>query len=168
MTTYEKAKFLFLPLGIVAVILFILHSWQDPSGLYLNIATEVIGIILTVTYVDWIIRKHEEAKWQETMELVRNRTRLLFNHILASVRVHLNYDVEGLNEFLMRNEEYETSTSHEAFLDYFESVVLPSLPGKLQTINSGQWIALNTHFTKMTDEISTFIDRYDAKLAPNA
>ena len=66
-------KELFFPLLIVFVISVIFHWCLEWDGFFLNLSTELIGIVVTVGYVDHILKKHEARKWRIPRSRVNHR-----------------------------------------------------------------------------------------------
>ena len=60
---------LIIPLSILLIISFILHYcfyFERDSGLFINLATEIFGIIITIVFVNWIIERNNKILWAKT------------------------------------------------------------------------------------------------------
>ena len=54
---------LVLPLLLLAGAAFAVNQWWDAQGFFVNVATELLGIVVTVAYVDWVLKRHEQQRW---------------------------------------------------------------------------------------------------------
>jgi hypothetical protein len=70
---------LVLPLVVVFGLAIILHIKWPAGGFFLNLSTEIIGILITVCYVEWILRRHERQQWSRMDAKIADRLRILLN-----------------------------------------------------------------------------------------
>jgi len=56
---------LVLPLAIVSIVSLAFVWPIDTEAALVNVATDALSIIVTVLYVDWVLRQHERIQWEE-------------------------------------------------------------------------------------------------------
>ena len=79
-----------LPLALLAVAGIWLNTIQPMDGFFLNLATELLGIIVTVAYVDWVLKAHEREVWRGTSTRIEQRLRVLSNSTVSGLRSSLD------------------------------------------------------------------------------
>ena len=50
---------LVLPLVAATALAVLVHLWWSADGFFLNLAAGFVGSLVTVGYIDWILRRHE-------------------------------------------------------------------------------------------------------------
>jgi hypothetical protein len=93
---------LVLPLVGLFGIALLLNRYLDgnSNGFFINLATEVVGIGITVFYVDRILKRHEQAQWKGADARVGARLQILLNSIVSSIRSGLRYGADIIDELL--------------------------------------------------------------------
>lgn len=66
-------KSITLPLIVSFLVSIVLHWGLDFDGFFLNLATEIIGIIITVAYIDYILDRQKNEEWKATRAIVAIR-----------------------------------------------------------------------------------------------
>lgn len=82
---------LVIPLSILSLLSLFIHSQRAFDGFFINLATEVIGIVITVAYVDWVLEKRHKNEWEEAGQKIFSRLRVFIDSSLASIRISLGY-----------------------------------------------------------------------------
>jgi len=60
--------YLTFPLVIASIIALLIARPFSTSDILVNLASDFLIVIITIWYVDWVIRRNEERKWVETVE----------------------------------------------------------------------------------------------------
>ena len=114
---------LFLPLVSLFVISIFIHTQWKADGFFINLSTEVIGILVTVFYVDWIIQQYEKSKWQSADKKINERLIILLNGIITRIRTGLEIDFELLNEEKMLHQDLVVG--HKELIRVAKDVIYP-------------------------------------------
>ena len=77
---------LVLPLIILSGSSLAIHGCWEAGGFFINLSTELLGIVLTVAYVDWVLKTHRSAQWAGAESRIGDRLEVLVNGIISSVR----------------------------------------------------------------------------------
>ena len=142
---------LVLPIvGLILIAISLNQCWPA-QGFFINLATELIGIVVTIAYVDWLIRKHEQSKWSGTEKRVRRRIQTCANSINTRLRRILGVDFE----FLENDTEYIGNPKGMELkaLDSAMEVLRPAIPGKLNSLNQEGWRDLAVLLEEKWDDI---------------
>lgn len=86
-----------IPLSIFAALSIVLSIMVESDGFFVNLASELIGIIITVIYVDWIIKKNENEKWQKVDNKISHAIRILINDTIGTIRESFGYGTDIIN-----------------------------------------------------------------------
>jgi len=115
------------------ISVFICDPWRS---LLVNLAATFLGSIVTVFFIDGILRRREEQRWERVKTHVGRQTSILVNGVASSVRTALGidpadaFDDPGVVENQTRLREVMT--------DFIERELLPSTQG-LFRINQDGW-----------------------------
>jgi hypothetical protein len=91
-------KSLWLPLIVpflliqvpIVIVVYCLHEW-DWGNVLINLFTEVIGVAITVGYVDYIIGRHKAKQWQGAEQGILLRLRTFVVSSVIKIRVSFGY-----------------------------------------------------------------------------
>lgn len=130
-------KRLVLPVSIAAASSLIIGYFIPWQGLFINLAATFIGILITVFYVDLILRKHEEARWSNVKIRARERIERMANLTISAFRsaYDLGTDIFGESFFETDDRtEIRSMIAHAA-----ENVLIPMTPTRLNEVNQAEW-----------------------------
>ena len=84
---------------IVIVVLVLLSMWNlfDDKGILANVATELIGILVTILIVEYFIRRYELNKWSKFKELFQRNMKVYVINIFIELQVTLNLPIKNEN-----------------------------------------------------------------------
>lgn len=155
---------LVLPLILLFCITFILSKLWPQEGIYINLSTEIVGIVVTVSYVAWVLRRHEEQKWKPTDIRIANRLKILLNATLSSIRSGLGISVDILDERILKAEDL--STVHKELILLSENIVYPRIPTLVRKLDEKEWKSLVNHITNIHNDTITFLNAFSSRLNP--
>jgi hypothetical protein len=151
MGTYLRMRLVVPLLGISSVAIF-LHTRWEAGGFFLNLATELIGILVTIGYVDWILRHHEKQKWLSTDIRVSNRLRNILNATVSSLRRGLGFTQEVFDERVMRTGD--PIAIHNEIIRVAEHVITPILLQRVRTLDQNGWKSLTTQIQSTSNAVT--------------
>jgi hypothetical protein len=160
------SKRLVLPLSIAAISSLVIGYFVPWQGLFINLAATFIGILITVFYVDLILRKHEETRWINVKVRVHGRIERMANLSIGAFRsaYGLGTDIFG-KSFLETDDrtEIRSMIAHAA-----ENVIIPITPTRLNDVNQAEWkkvVQLLNSVVQMGDElVALFGDRIEPEI----
>lgn len=155
---------LVLPLVALVVVCGALHWWLGMNGLWLNLMTELVGILVTVAYVDWVIRIHETRRWQSTNKRVRDRLHFLIAGLISGVRSALGYGPEIFDERVMASAD--PNRMREEGMRVAREVLGPTVRTRLDTLDAKQWHTLAQHLSLSWNELGQAFSMFESRLAP--
>lgn len=133
-------KRLVIPLALFSLF-FALFALTIPSenpwqGICANLAVTFIGILLTVMYVDYILKQQEKGRWAGAKSLINRRIERFA--IVASTQFRLAFGYSSdiykrdidMNDPLIRRKE---------IIRINENILLPSLNNKIQKLDHADW-----------------------------
>jgi len=137
-----KNHFLFtvlvLPLTLGAVVLMatsycVPEPWRS---LFVNLAAGLAGSVITVFYIEKIIRRNEQHEWTKVKEHVGRQVNILANATTSSVRLALGLDVPmppNVAEVLADPRKFRP-----LMLELIERQLLPGISG-LSQMKQDDW-----------------------------
>lgn len=156
---------LVLPLVFVSGLTFLISIQWPTQGLFMNLATEVIGILITVLYVDWVLRYHEKQRWQSTDLIITNRLQILLNATISSIRSGLGFGPDIFGEGLMTSKRRDEV--HKELIRIAERVIYPSVYQRVCALDSKAWELLANQVANAHNGILTFFHTFQARMEPN-
>ena len=155
---------LVLPLVLVAAGLLALHYRWDSDGLLINLTTEVLGIVVTVAYVDWIIRRHESNRWQGTNTRIAGRLKVYVNAVISGIRTGLGFGPDVMDQAEIMSGD--TERAHLEVLRVAEHVIAPASRAQLAGLDEEGWRRLANHLQSMWAEAERLLDKFPQRLEP--
>jgi hypothetical protein len=159
-------KRLIIPLGLVTVIFFVLTFLVPCNGLFTNLATTFLGILITVCYVDYLLKRHDKERWAKTTARIEKRI-LRFAIVTShSFRVAFNMDSSIVHGEAI-DMENPSSISKE-MIRVIRQELLPRVDEAVPGIDQKGWAKLTRQLQpilKWGDQlIAAFGNRIDPEL----
>lgn len=155
---------LVLPLVLLFSVSLSIHTAWPADGFFLNLATEIVGIIITISYVAWILKQHEKQRWLSTDTRIANRLRILLNATVSSIRAGLDFGPDIQDEGVLASKSL--IAIHNEIIRIAEHVISPVVYQRVQTLDSRGWKSLATHVANSHNGTLTFLNAFQARLSP--
>lgn len=155
---------LVLPLALLSALFLLVHSQWQADGLFINLATEVLGIVVTVAYVDWILRRHEARRWIGAETRISASIRILINKLILGFRDVLGFGFDVMNEAEVLSGDFERG--NREMLRVAEHVLTPGTRSRLEVLDKDGWKRLDSHLQDMWLEAERILDRFSHRLKP--
>lgn len=155
---------LVLPLAGLTVISLFLHTKVPADGLFINVATELLGIVVTVAYVDWVFKTHERSRWRGTSSRVDARLRTLATAAVSGLRSTLGFGIDILDESVLRKNDPRLASTEVMRVGVH--VLAPSLRTRLGILDTKGWKTLAEHVQSVWREAERLQDQFGRHLEP--
>ena len=166
-------KRLVLPLAVLAVIsllvsfLIIKQSFYITwKSLFLNLGVTSIGIIITLSYVNWILNEHENKKWKDVQISIQNRIKRYLIGTIITFRVSFGFDLDVYSsEFMEKFDLTDTFTDvsperSEETINIGENVLRPVISSNIKNMNQEEWYQLTKNIEVLQKEIVRIVDLF--------
>lgn len=163
---------LYVPLIVLAIgatIFTWFYSGQiDVGSFLLNLSTEVLGIIITVWYVDKIISSHNQAQWRITNQLIEKRIKTILDGILTVFSFTYGALEAIENKFTLHDRVHK----FDVVIDFVREHAISlkndkDLPKKILLLSLTDIHEFGETILKNQAEISNLIDMFGARISPN-
>lgn len=155
---------LVLPLAFLFGLSLLIHREWPAEGFFLNLATEIVGILITISYVDWILKQHEKQRWQSTDKRIANRLRILLNATVSGIRDGLGFDPDIIDERVLMSQN--PIAIHNESIRVAEHVISPVVYQRVRALDPRGWKSLATHITNAHNGTLAFLSAFQARLSP--
>lgn len=169
--TWRKYRLLILglslPLLTLSALFLVLARPISTSDLLLNIATDFITLIITIWYVDWILKKHEDAKWKGTHKFITSLAGEIAHGAISTIAENCFLSKEI---FPRKNPPLHTRSLQDIqqeILENAKKLDRDNLIGHLDKLSVPQWQGLFQSIGKFPNEISTFLSQFGSRLSPS-
>lgn len=155
---------LILPLTLLSGAALAVHHWWDYDSALVNLGTGLVVVMVTVLYVDWVIRRHEAERWSGTDARVTQRIEVFENALISSVRRGLGFSPDILNLDYPRTIDPEQV--HQEILRIAEHVLAPAARARVADLDETGWKLLMTSLQSICAEAERILDRFYHRLRP--
>ena len=155
---------LLLPLVVATALSILVHRWCPADGFFMNLAAGFVGTIVTVGYIDWILKRHEEERWSATDSRISSLLRTLATETITGIRTSFGYGTEIFDRRAWASRDIETMR-----LDVIRiatRVLSPEADAKIASLDQQQWKFFVTHMQLMSMECGAMLDRFGPRLQP--
>ncbi len=156
---------LVLPLVLLFGFALLVNEVWSAGGFFLNLATEVIGILITVSYVEWILKRHERQRWHSTDARITNRLRILLNSTVSSIRNGLGFSPDILDERVLASNDL--IAIHNEIIRVAEHVVSPVVYQRVRALDPKGWKSLAAQITNAHNGTLMFFNAFQARMNPD-
>ncbi|QDT56274.1 hypothetical protein Pan44_43270 [Caulifigura coniformis] len=154
-------KQIVLPLAASAGLCLAIAYFWPVDGLWLNLGTELIGILVTVWYVDWILDRHDESRWRSTDLLVNEQLKVALTDVVLAVRQGLQ-DLNILEDPELREDTNVLTT----LVDQAAGYDVDRVRKQIDRVGSKGMEALGESVDRALESLARFFDRYSHRLNP--
>lgn len=155
---------LVLPLIAAAVLSVVVHLQWPADGFFLNLAAGFVGSLVTVGYIDWILRRHEREAWIGADSRIRARLLKLASSTITGIRTSFGYGTEVFDRMAMATGSSEVM--RKEVLRVATHVLAPTAEGRIAALNQDQWRAFAANLQRSSAECGLLLDRFGQRLQP--
>lgn len=155
---------LLLPLSVATALAILVHLYWPADGFFLNIAAGFVGSIVTVGYIDWILKRHEERRWDEADARIKSRLRKLATATITGIRTSFGYGTEIFDRRAVESGDVESMRLEVVRIA--SHVLSPGAEAKVAALNQNQWKSLVSHLQLMSSECGLILERFGSRLPP--
>jgi hypothetical protein len=160
----RKITQLVLPLLAASTLAILVHLRWPAGGFFLNLAAGFVGSLVTVGYIDWILRRHEKERWKDADSRINVRLSKLATTTITGIRTALGYGTEIFNQGTMATGSAELM--RKEVLRIAAHVLSPTAKMRVAALNQDQWKTLVYHLQQASAECGVFLDRFSHRLEP--
>lgn len=154
-------KKLILPLSLLTIMSFILNCFFSFYGFFINLSTELISIIITVLYVDYIIKKRELENWINVEKQVSGELRIYINATISTIRTAFNIDIFNLIKYPIN-----IDAMNQELIKFSKEILEPNTLKKVSNINQNEWKIFINQILNLRNEGDRLLTIFNAKLNP--
>lgn len=156
---------LVLPLGILSISTLLLSLYVsrpfDLSSLLINLSTDFFMIIVTVLYVDWVIRSSEQTQWRHVDEQITRRLR-------AIVYDYIIYLFKPVDILEVMNSVSPTATFPVQIKPCIEAARKitqdENFQEKVRSIDDEEWLQMVSELRQVIDDSSKLMDMFSSRM----
>jgi hypothetical protein len=134
------------------------------DGFFINLSTELVGILVTVAYVDWILRAHERKRWHGTGERISVRMRTFSNATVTGLRVALGFGTDVLDQSVLRTKDPKLGSAE--VMRVAVHLLAPAARARLDHLDASGWEKLAKHLQFTWREAERLLDQFGNRLDP--
>jgi len=134
-------KALVLPLLALttAAMLASVYVREPWRGLFVNLAASFVGAIITVCYIDVVVRRHERKQWIAVKARVEKHVERIANVCIHSIRGAFGIEPEAVG--IHPGMSFHLAQRRQQSAALAENVLLPMLP-TVRNLNEQNWNTL--------------------------
>ena len=154
-----------LPILCLVCLLFIMispFSWPD---LWLNIASDGLFLILTIWFVDRILKAHQERQWANAHKLISRQAGGIAHHLISVIAENIGLENELFPETEPPIHTRSIIAIESEIQEKARNLDTDDLIAKLDKLSSSQWKKLFLSLHKINNDLSTFLDQYGQQLS---
>ena len=155
---------LVLPLAVATAAAIFVHTRWPADGFFMNLAAGFVGSLVTVGYVDWILRRHERDRWRETDSRIASRLSQLAAATITGLRTSFGYGTDIFDTRAMASGD--SDLMHSEVLRIASDVLAPTANVRVVALDSAGWKRFATHLQQMSAECGVLMDRFGHRLQP--
>ena len=155
---------LLLPLAAATTLAILVHRFWSADGFFLNLAAGFVGSIVTVGYIDWILKRHEAERWSDTDARISTRLRTLASATITGIRTSFGYGTEIFDRRALESGDLEVMRAE--VIRIATHVLSPGADAKIASLDQKQWKPFVTHLQLMSSECGIMLDRFGPRLHP--
>jgi hypothetical protein len=169
-TIFNRTLFfyLILPLATVATITFLIAYRLREQGLFINLATDFVSIIITVFYVDWTLHRFEEQRWKGVSKYISDETSRMAMGLIGDIA-----DITGLYRTIYPKEGIELAKKGKLMewlqvtRENVRQLTRKELIHSLKKLDRKGWEEIAHSLESRKDESAVLISQFGGKMKPS-
>lgn len=155
---------LVLPMGGATVACLGLAYFAPAGGLFLSLALLFLGILITVGYVDVILREHERRRWVPIQASLHARLESVANVTWSQFRVAfgMSPDIVALDS----TEVHDDARRRAALVEAAEGAAAHAVRREIARLDTAEWKRLAEQLRITWQSVDRMLEVYGQRLAP--
>jgi hypothetical protein len=151
---------LMLPLGTAAAAALGTAVVFPSGGFFLNLGTELLGILLTVGGVDLILRHEESRRWHGAHARIAQRLEAVANVTWSQFRVAFGFNTNVFNEtaFLSTDPRLRRSEG----IRIAENIVVPAALSGVRALDRKSWMQLDNQLRLTSVSVDRLVELFSS------
>jgi hypothetical protein len=141
------------------------HRFWQAGGFFLNLASGVVCMLITICYVDWIMRQYQRQRWLPTDERIVDRLRILLNATISGLRDALGFGIDILDGRV--GPTLDRYAIHKDVMRVGEHVIAPSALSRVQALDQSGWTKLARLIQHSHNGVLMFLNVFQTRLTPD-
>lgn len=161
---------LVIPLIAVAALSALVHLIWPADGFFLNLSAGFIVSLVTVLYVNWILRRHETERWKGADSRIQARLNKLASTTITGIRTSFGYGTEVFDPKVFDRVAMLTNSPEvmrKELLRVVDHVLYPTAEARIAALNQEQWKSFAAHLQQASADCGALLDRFGHRLEPN-
>jgi hypothetical protein len=155
---------LVVPLTTAVVLSGLVHLRWPADGFFLNLAAGFVGSLVTIGYIDWVLRLHEKAVWSGTDSRINARLSALASGVITGIRSSFGYGTNVFDRDAMATGDVKVMRLE--VLRIATHLLAPSAVAKISAMTQEQWPSFAAHLQHSSAQCGLMLDRYGHRLSP--
>lgn len=155
---------LVVPLLGATALSYLIHLRWPADGFFLNLAAGFVGSLVTVGYIDWVLRRHESERWKEADSRINARLSKLASATITGIRTSFGFGTEIFDRVALATGDSEVM--RKEVLRIATHVLSPAAEARVKALNQAQWKTFTTHLHQTSMECGVMLDRFGHRLEP--
>ncbi len=153
---------LIYPMIGAILICVCLNLFWSADGLFINLATELIGIVVTVFIVDRVISEHDDRKWRASRERTEMAIMRYANSLVTCVRSGLKIGIDVFPQWMFYCDN--PVKVHMEFMNIAMNAIAPRAEEILDGLNCDEWRAFEGHLGQTIIMSNNLFSRYQSQI----
>lgn len=160
----ELVKYLLVPLVLLLALIIWLHFCLNWDGFFLNLTAEVIGIIITVLYVDYILKRRDKFLYESVDNNINKRINDFILSCFLAIRTSLGVrgDISDDISIYAKKPKDLWVILNKAIKDTIE----PNLFKSVAALNQNYWLNLNSEMENIINSTNNILNIFGQRLEP--
>lgn len=150
-----------VPLSLLSLVSLYVQTKYQFDGFFMNLSSEMIGIVITVAYVDWVLEKRDKIEWNEASQKIHSRMRLFVDSSLTSIRISLGY------KFTILNSVNNSGSDPNELFRVTETIIKSESRARCALMNDSGWLTFTEQLKLILDEGDKMLAIFAHNLSPD-
>ena len=145
---------------------FYLSNLTKPEALYLNLTSEVIGILLTVVIVEWIANYYVSHYWESPVSKINSTLQGITYEIISNIAGGLGFRPNQIFNVQLVASTNQRESQEEIIRGIDEELIPLNIEECLNNFEEERWTNLENRLEQNYKKLDHFISLFGQKLSP--
>ena len=153
-----------LPLLAATALSIVTSRYWPLDGFFVNLAAGFVGSLVTIFYVDLILKQHESDRWRATDLRIASLLRRVATRAITGIRTSLGYGTDIFDQHAFASGNVATMEAEVARVAI--AILVPNASAKIGILDQSGWKTFMSNLRASGAECDVLLDRFGHHLQP--
>lgn len=153
-----------IPLGILAGLCVLVHQRWPADGFFMNLAAGFVGSIVSLGYIDYLIRRQESSRWAGADKVIEGRLRTYATAVASTIRSAFSIPPDAI--LSSQPDASNVADCQRQVVQWAVATIRPSAREHVRRMKPDNWRSLTNNVSDLWRRADDLLGAFGPRLSP--